>query len=403
MGLFKEVRKPVIRSVAPGAEVSARRPRFAVKLAPCEEQCPAGNVARTWLNLLSQAKLDGRTPEEALEAAWRAITEANPFPATLARICPHPCERSCTRAAGDGAVAVHVIEGYVGDFALRRGLSFRKLAEEARSETIVCVGAGPAGLSCAYHLARRGYRVTVLDAAAEPGGRMRDALRSGLLPEAILKAEIDRLTALGVDLKCGITVDSAALEALARESNALFVAPGRPSPARMLPDLLSRTPPGADRTVPGLAGAAVAYAGGDAVSHGLVAAALREGRLAAEAVDCRLRGVSSIVRPGPNLARADRVKIDWYKAAPPGGWKTIPSPEQGSPEACLSLDAEITAEAARCLACGTCMDCDTCWMYCTEKAFERLERGRHYRLKLEVCNGCGKCADVCPTGYIDMV
>ena len=68
----------------------------------------------------------------------------------------------------------------------------------------------------------------------------------------------------------------------------------------------------------------------------------------------------------------------------------------------MVTEEEVLAESQRCMSCGMCMDCETCWMYCTNSAFERLPKGEHYRVKLEVCNGCKKCADACPCGFIDM-
>ena len=99
----------------------------------------------------------------------------------------------------------------------------------------------------------------------------------------------------------------------------------------------------------------------------------------------------------------DRIQIGGYKAVPRHAWTSVPGRAEEDPGSWLALDAEVADEAARCLSCGFCMDCDSCWTYCTARGFERLPKGQHYRVKLDLCNGCGKCADVCPSGYIDMV
>jgi Pyruvate/2-oxoacid:ferredoxin oxidoreductase delta subunit len=99
------------------------------------------------------------------------------------------------------------------------------------------------------------------------------------------------------------------------------------------------------------------------------------------------------------------MKLGWYKSMPRHEWTVIPPVDVAvtGEVAWRALEAEIDVEAARCLSCGLCMDCDNCWMYCTSNGFERLGKGQHYRIKLELCNGCKKCGDECPSGYIDLV
>ncbi len=99
---------------------------------------------------------------------------------------------------------------------------------------------------------------------------------------------------------------------------------------------------------------------------------------------------SGTERPPPAVIRTDHLKLDWFKA--------IPRAEVGAPV----TEDEVIAEAARCMSCGMCMDCETCWMYCSKNCFVKLPKGEHYKIKTDLCNGCGKCAESCPCGYIEM-
>jgi len=147
------------------------------------------------------------------------------------------------------------------------------------------------------------------------------------------------------------------------------------------------------------------YAGGDDIELGLVTIAISQGRFAAEAIDARLRG-NNPLKPAPAPAAGpDKVKLDWYKPMDRHERPHIPVEQRAMDteiEAGLS-EAEALEESRRCLSCGMCMDCETCWMYCTNNCFVKLPKGEHYKIKLEVCNGCKKCAEACPCGYIELI
>ena len=132
--------------------------------------------------------------------------------------------------------------------------------------------------------------------------------------------------------------------------------------------------------------------------------AIAQGRFAAEAIDAWIRG-KPVERPvsTPPIG-TDRVKLDWYKPADRQERKHVPPAERSADtEIQLGLaEQEALDEAKRCMSCGLCMDCETCWMYCTNNCFVKLPKGEHYKVKLELCNGCKKCAEACPCGFIEL-
>jgi formate dehydrogenase major subunit len=213
-----------------GPGTSSLRPRGAVKRSPCQRHCIAGNDVRGAIALLAQHERLGLSLAEASDRAWRIFVETTPLPATMGRICPHRCEEHCSRAAQDGAVSVGDIERYVGDWGLSRGLRLPPPVTCAPwAEPVAVVGAGPAGLSCAYQLVRRGYRATLYDSSPRPGGLLRHAVPPYRLPRDVLDREIERILDLGVELHSRTTVGrDVSLDELRRTHSAVFVAVGAP-------------------------------------------------------------------------------------------------------------------------------------------------------------------------------
>ncbi len=395
MGLFKEVKKPVIKhSVVDGAGGPSHRPAYAARTAPCIHSCPSGTDVRGWLVALAQHQAYGRTPAQAFELAWRKIMEHNPFPAICGRVCQHPCELNCNRKAKDSPLAVNKLEQFVGDFAIANALRVEK--PSLRRDTalrIAVVGTGPAGLSAAYHLARKGYAVTVIDAAPRPGGMMRSRIPRSIIPAEILNAEIANILDLGIEFRAGCIVGrNLSLEELQRNYQVVFFAMGLQKAAQLelrvgingaaalIGELLAEPPeiPAEEptETVPRVLNT--------------VSVVIAQGRAVAEAISAHLEGRSAAQPSAPAVIRSESLKLDWYPAAQ--------RVDGGAP----MTEAEALAEAARCMSCGMCMDCETCWMYCSKNCFVKQPKGEHYRIKLELCNGCGKCAESCPCGYIAM-
>jgi len=211
MGLVKKDKKPLgkIRGTSTGTsgvETSPLRPTHVPKLAPCRSGCPNGTKIREVLLAIAQTEDRGRTYDESYRLAFEILAERNPFPAVCGRVCPHPCEENCNRQYKDGALNIHSIERFIGDYALQHNFPLPKLTNETYPEKIAVIGAGPAGLSCAYQLARRGYKVTVFEAFSKPGGMLRYGIPKYRLPEDVLDKEIQRIVELGVEIKCNTAV-----------------------------------------------------------------------------------------------------------------------------------------------------------------------------------------------------
>ena len=205
-------------------------------LSPCMAKCPAGTDIRGYNALMQMGRID--------EAAEK-LRERNPFPALTGRVCPHLCEGECSRSRVDGAVNINGLEQYLGDRTLHEAPARSAVRHVHR---IAVVGSGPAGLSCAWFLARSGYPVRVFEAMPEPGGMLRYGIPAYRLPEEVLNAQIEQLKALGVEFQCGTRVgkgcDCDVEDLYALGYKAVFLAPGatksrRPGvPGENLPGVL---------------------------------------------------------------------------------------------------------------------------------------------------------------------
>ncbi|MGP7996010.1 MAG: NAD(P)-binding protein [Streptosporangiaceae bacterium] len=197
--------------------VRTRRPVYLDLLPPCNAGCPAGENIQAWLAQIQA----GRT-----EQAWRQLVTDNPMPAIHGRVCYHPCETACNRAQLDSAVSIHAVERFLGDQALEHGWALEPPAGPPSGRRVLVIGAGPSGLSAAYHLARRGHQVEIRDASPEPGGMMRYGIPAYRLSRDVLAGEIARIEALGVTITCGHHVTDLAAERAAGRFDAVFVAVG---------------------------------------------------------------------------------------------------------------------------------------------------------------------------------
>jgi len=192
------------------------RPVYLSRMPPCNHQCPAGENIQAWLFLAESGDYEG---------AWRKLVEDNPFPAIMGRACYHTCEGACNRGQLDSAVGINSVEHFLGDEAIARHWKFLPPALTTGKKVLV-VGAGPSGLSAAYHLATLGHAVTVFEAGPLPGGMMRFGIPQYRLPRNVIDAEVQRIVDLGVKIVYNTKVSSV-LEAKQQGGfDAVFLAVG---------------------------------------------------------------------------------------------------------------------------------------------------------------------------------
>jgi len=525
------------------------------KLPPCQARCPNSGDIRGWLGIIAQRDKNGLSLDEAFDEAWRRLVQFNPLPATIGRICPHPCEDLCSRGDKDGAVSINAMERFLGDWGLSRSLALPEGLSQRQPESVGVVGSGPASLSFAYQMAIRGYEVTIYDRDERPGGMLRHAIPDYRLPRDVLDAEIDRILGLGigvvspVDVGEDLTFDElrsahevvflglgaqaarrlgipgedgpgviSGLEFLRRRKegqdpgcgrNVLVIGGGntaidaarsarrdgcsvtliyRRSESEMpatvhevqdarregvefrflaVPTRIIREgdeirqvevqgmrlgEPGSDgrRRPEAIAGQVEClaadsiimaisqepgwnsaddvleagswlrpaddgrlkdrlFAGGDDLGPGIASRAVGQGRFAAESAHAELRGLPppSLQPQCPPLMQGS-VKVDYYEErqrAP-----TLRRPETdwlADPDAEIDLTLsyeQAREEAARCMSCGLCFDCQQCFMYCNRSGFTRVAEtrpGKYFAFAFDACEGCGKCIELCPCGYLE--
>ncbi len=167
------------------------KPYYDPKTSPCIASCPAGEKIQGYIELARQEKY---------EDAVRLIWENNPFPAICGRVCYHPCMDGCARGPFDGSVFIPAIERYLGDYAIENGVTL-SMPEKLHDKKVAVVGGGPAGLSCSFFLAQKGFRVTVFESKEKLGGVLRYGIPEYRLPKDILDAELKRIQDLGVEFR----------------------------------------------------------------------------------------------------------------------------------------------------------------------------------------------------------
>ncbi len=217
------MQKPFAITLDPGSSLANKtgswrteRPVYVDRLPPCNAQCPAGEDIQGWLY---------HAESGAYEAAWRHLVRDNPFPAIMGRVCYHSCEGVCNRGKIDEAVGINSVERFLGDEALKQGWRFAAPPQESGKRVRV-VGAGPSGMSAAYHLRRLGHAVTVVEAGPMLGGMMRFGIPKYRLPRDVLDAEMQRIVDMGVVVQVNQKVADVALAMKDGGFDAAFLAVG---------------------------------------------------------------------------------------------------------------------------------------------------------------------------------
>ena len=196
--------------------VRKSKPEYVDFFPPCNNACPAGENIQEWLSLAQEGKI---------EDAWRALTQQNPMAAIHGRVCYHPCENSCNRKDLDSSVSIHAVERFLGDEALKNNWQFYP-PKTLTGKKIMIVGAGPSGLSAAYHLRKLGHEVTIFEAGPVAGGMMNFGIPAYRMPRNILQAEIKRIENFGVKIVLNYKVQDILQEKENGGFDAVFVAIG---------------------------------------------------------------------------------------------------------------------------------------------------------------------------------
>jgi formate dehydrogenase (NADP+) beta subunit len=217
MSLIPKDITPVYKAtIAKGTSaVRWQRAAYVDLLPPCNNACPAGLNIQGWLSLAQAGRY---------EEAWRKYMEDNPLPAIHGRACYHPCESACNRQFLDQPVAIHSLDRFLGDLAIEKGWTIP--AGAPTGKRVLVIGAGPAGLSCAYHLRRLGHEVEIRDGSEEPGGMMRYGIPAYRLPRGGVGKEISRIEAMGAKILMNHRVTDVLAETAQGRFDAVFLAIG---------------------------------------------------------------------------------------------------------------------------------------------------------------------------------
>jgi len=210
------------------ADASHKCPTYVHRAPPCQGSCPSGEDIRGWLNIVRGIeKPPADTPWQ--EYAFSRVTDANPFPAIMGRVCPAPCEDGCNRNEVEDHVGINAVEQFIGDYGLDHGLKLHPAGADT-GKKVAIIGSGVAGLACAYHLRRMGHACTVFEAHEKLGGMMRYGIPGYRVPDEVLDGEIQRILDLGVEVRSNTKIgQDISFADLRSEFDAVFLALGAQS------------------------------------------------------------------------------------------------------------------------------------------------------------------------------
>lgn len=346
------------------------------KAAPCVSACPAGNPITEVMALLAAGKKD---------AALDLLLEANPLPGVTGRLCFHPCQAGCFRKKVDRALPIQSLERWAADQG-----SAKLKPPKAKGPQVAVIGAGPAGLTCAYLLGRKGCKVTLYDPSSKAGGFLRGAKG---LPSSVLNNELRRLVKTsGIKLEMGagcapeqvclgasppvlVVVDDHAFSTGTTGAKAMEAA--WPRKGLVLGKATLLRPENKPR-----------FAG---FKPSQVAMAVGMGRELADKALAMLKGEKYTKPAKPETVAKDAVK--------PG--RFAPEKPLRKPPARLD-DERVRYEASRCMSCGTCNLCQECVLFCPDACLALAPGNDSIQVDLGHCKGCGICAEECPRGVISM-
>lgn len=364
-------------------------------LGPCQFACPAHMDVPTMLRQIAQRDFG---------SAIATIKRDLALPAILGRICPKPCEKSCRRAAADGAVAICQLKRTVADADLASGQPYRPACAPASGKRVAIVGAGPTGLSAAWFLARHGHQVALIDRRPQAGGRLWDETDEAQLPRAVLEAEVAAVLALGAVFRGETVVGEDVLpENLLAEHDAVLLACGAGAAALGDAWAVRTSPRGieVDRGSYATSRPGVFAAGNAVRGKAIVVRSAADGKEAAEAIHQFLSGQTVTGFPEPFSVRMGRVSEKELSVFLP---LASVAPRRELP----ADDSDWAAEqAGRCLHCD-CRARDACKLrtyaarygadakhYAGQRrAFEQQAQPSGVIYEPGKCIGCGLCVQI---------
>ena len=319
-------------------------PLVADKLAPCSQNCPAGIPIPRYLGAVNRGDIEG---------GLALLLAHNPLPGLTGRLCYHPCQTKCVRRKIDRTISIQKMERFLGDLAT--DVTIEK--SEKTDQRVTVIGSGPLGLSCAFYLGCRGYRVVVLDPSNQAGGALVDLSPEKIEPQ-VLSNEINRLIRLAdIRLETGAVIDFDKPGELVSKADLVILDPTGLSEDFSAPASAVAFNPFDDETVTGNIIAIKLSQNLKPFKAPMIAHYIAAGRLMAQkAFDCLVprSGQQGIAQPNPDLPRQavnmEDIKIERFLAS------DLTAEAEAKQEGTWDRERALQ-EAERCLSCGTCNLC----------------------------------------------